>query len=75
MLKKYRTCNPTVRFLKYKFNNKLLGDVILLKITRGVTWTQSYIYIYIYIVGMYKWVSLFMYELYNNEISIWWVLI
>ena len=33
------------------------------------------IHIYIYIAGLYKWVSLFMYELYNNEISIWSVLI
>ena len=25
MLRTYRKCNPTVRFSKYKFNNKLLG--------------------------------------------------
>ena len=31
MLKKYRTCNPTMRITKYDFNNKLL---------------KSYIYIY-----------------------------
>ena len=30
MLKTYRTYNPIVEFLKYKFNNKLLGDVTLL---------------------------------------------
>ena len=42
---------PTVRFLKYEFNNKLLGGVILLRVTSGVTWTQP-IYIYIYIIYM-----------------------
>ena len=30
MLKTYRTYNPIVEFLKYKFNNKLLGGVTLL---------------------------------------------
>ena len=29
MLRTYKTCNLTVRFLKYKFNNKLLDDVTL----------------------------------------------
>ena len=48
MLRTYRTCNPTVRFPKYEFNNKLLGGVILLGIRLGVIWTQL-IYIYIYI--------------------------
>ena len=33
MLKTYRTYNPTVRFPKYEFNNKLLGGVTLLRIT------------------------------------------
>ena len=47
MLRTYRTCNPTVRFPKYEFNNKLLGGVILLRIRLGVIWTQL-IYIYIY---------------------------
>ena len=37
MLRIYRTCNSTVRFSKYEFNNKLLGSVILLRITLGVT--------------------------------------
>ena len=46
MLKTYRTCNSTVGFLKYKFYNKLLGGVTLLRITPGITWTQP-IYIYI----------------------------
>ena len=49
MLRTYRTCDLTVRFLKYEFYNKLLGDVTLLKITPGVTWIQL-IYIYIYII-------------------------
>ena len=37
MLKTYRTCNPTVKFLKYEFNNKLLGGVTLLRVIPGVT--------------------------------------
>ena len=56
MLKTYRICNPTVRFSKYEFNNKLLGGVTLLQVTLGVTWTQpihtytyTYTYTYIYI--------------------------
>ena len=47
MLRTYRTCNPTVRFPKYEFNNKLLGGVILFRIRLCVIWTQL-IYIYIY---------------------------
>ena len=39
ILRTYRTCNSTVRFLKYEFNNKLLSSVILLKVALGVTWT------------------------------------
>ena len=45
MLKTYRTCNSTERFSKYEFYNKLLGDVILFRVTPDVTWTQPYIYI------------------------------
>ena len=52
MLRIYRTYNSTVGFLKYEFNNKLLGDVILLKVTLSVTWTHL-IYIYIYM----RWVQ------------------
>ena len=37
-----------IRFPKYKFNNRLLGGEILLRVTLGITWTQLYIYIYIY---------------------------
>ena len=33
MLRTYRTCNPTMKFLKYEFNNKLLGGVIFLRVT------------------------------------------
>ena len=47
LLKTYKTCNSTVRFSKYEFYNKLLDDVTLLKVTPGVTWTQS-----IYIVSV-----------------------
>ena len=46
MLRTYRTCNLTVRFSKYEFYNKLLGGIILLRITPGVTRTQPYIYIF-----------------------------
>ena len=37
MVRTYRTCNPTVEFSKYKFYNKLLGDVTLLRVSPGVT--------------------------------------
>ena len=39
MLSTYKTCNSTMRFLKYEFNNKLLNGVTLLRVTLGVTWT------------------------------------
>ena len=41
MLKIYRTCNLTIGFSKYEFNNKLLGGVTFFRITLGVTRTQS----------------------------------
>ena len=37
ILKTYRTCNPTIRFSKYEFNNKLLGGVTFFRVTSGVT--------------------------------------
>ena len=37
MLRKYRTCNPTVAFSKFAFNNKLLGSVTFFRVTSGVT--------------------------------------
>ena len=40
MLRPYRTCNPTVGFPKYEFNNKLLGSVTFFRVTLGVTRTQ-----------------------------------
>ena len=43
MLRPYRTCNPTVGFSKYEFNNKLLGGVTFFRVMFGVTRTQSYI--------------------------------
>ena len=43
LLRPYKKCNPTVGFLKYEFNNKLLGGVIIFRVTLGVTWTQPYI--------------------------------
>ena len=43
LLGPYRTCNQTVEFSKYEFNNKLLGDVTFFRVTLDVTWTQPYI--------------------------------
>ena len=63
MLKTYKTCNWTVRFSKYEFYNKLLGGVILFRITPDVTWIQPYIYIYIYVcmyVCMYVYILFFL---------------
>ena len=40
MLRTYRTYNPMVKFLKYEFNNNLLGSVTLFKVILCVTWTQ-----------------------------------
>ena len=55
ILRTYRTCNSTVGFSKYEFNNKLLGGVTLLRVTPGVPWTQpthththTHTHIYIY---------------------------
>ena len=33
----YRTCDPTVGFLKYEFKNKLLVGVTFFKVTSSVT--------------------------------------
>ena len=43
MLRTYRTCNLTIGFSKYEFNNKLLDGVTFFRVTSGVTWTQTYI--------------------------------
>ena len=59
MLKTYKTCNWTVRFSKYEFYNKLLGGVILFRITPDVTWIQPYIYICMY-VCMYVYILFFL---------------
>ena len=40
MLRIDKTCNPTIEFSNYDFYNKLLGGVILLKVTPGVNLTQ-----------------------------------
>ena len=37
MLRTYRTCNPTVEFTKYEFNNKLLGGVTIFRVLSSVT--------------------------------------
>ena len=37
MLKTYKTYNSTVKFSKYEYNNKLLDDVTLLKVTLDIT--------------------------------------
>ena len=41
MLRTYRTCNPIVGSSKNEFNNKLLSDVLLVKVT-----LSQFIYIY-----------------------------
>ena len=43
MWRTYITCNPTVEFSKFKFNNKLLVGVTFFSVTLSVTWTQPYI--------------------------------
>ena len=57
MLRTYKTYNSTVRFSKYEFYNKLLGDITLLRITLATSYNlnPTYIYIYIYI---YSWVEI-----------------
>ena len=37
MLKTYRIYNPTVRFSKYKFNNKFMVSITLLRVVPSVT--------------------------------------
>ena len=39
MLRTYRTCDPTVGFLKYEFKNMLLVGVTVFRVTSSVTWT------------------------------------
>ena len=39
MVRTYKTYDPIVRFLKYEFNNKLLGNVTLFRVTPYRTWT------------------------------------
>ena len=41
----YRTCNSTVKFLKYEFYNKLLCDVTLFRVILIIIWTQPSLYI------------------------------
>ena len=54
MLRIYKIYNSTVRFLKYEFYNKLLKDVILLKVTVNRTWTSLNSYIYLYFIDIIK---------------------
>ena len=37
MLRTYRTRNSLIKFLKYEFNNKLLGGVTFFRVMLGVT--------------------------------------
>ena len=64
ILRTYRPYNPTVKFLKYEFNNKLLNGVILFRITSSVTWIQPYIYIHTHIEKL-SWNKL-KYDHFNN---------
>ena len=43
MLRTYRKCDPTVRFSKYEFKNKLLVGVTFSRVISSVTGTQPYI--------------------------------
>ena len=45
MLKTYRTFNSTVGFSKYKFNNKLLNSITLLKVYTKCNLKSTHIYI------------------------------
>ena len=38
MLRTYKTFNPTMKILKYEFNNELLDDIILLRVISCVIW-------------------------------------
>ena len=66
ILRTYGTYNSTVEFSKYEFNNKLLDNATLLRITQSVTLSlYLYIYIYIYILLdvallsiLYSWILL-----------------
>ena len=64
---KLRTYNPTVKFLKYEFNNTLLGDVTLFRITPGKTWTQSYIYVCVEKETWYKHIQEFWLIIFWNQ--------
>ena len=44
ILRIYKTYNSMVGFSKYKFNNKLLSVLTLIKVISGVTGIQPYIY-------------------------------
>ena len=54
MLRTYKTCNSTVGFSKYEFNNKLLSGVTLFRVIPGVTWTQPFFNILILIFFFYS---------------------
>ena len=43
MLRRNIKCDPTVRFSKYEFKNKLLVGVTFIRVTSSVTWTPPYI--------------------------------
>ena len=37
ILRTYKTCNPTIGFSKYEFNNNLLVGLTFFRVTLGVT--------------------------------------
>ena len=53
-----------VWFSEYEFYNKLLGSVILFRVTSTITWTQPYIYIH-WIKKSIKWDNLIMFSFLN----------
>ena len=54
MLRKYRTCNLTIGFSKYEFNNKLLSGVTFLRVTSGVIEPSPIFRVTSYVFHAYK---------------------
>ena len=53
-----------VWFSEYEFYNKLLGSVILFRVTSNINWTQPYIYIH-WITKSIKWDNSIMFSFLN----------
>ena len=68
MFRIHRTCNPTLEFSKYKFNNKLLDGITLFIITSSVTWTQL-MYIRYFVLRSIT------YTIFSKQIHRWYIII